>query len=214
MPPHDNTRHDRAAGTERQSLSRRRLLELGSIAAAAGLAGCGGDGGSGDGGSGDGGSGDGGSGDGGSGDGGSGGGGEETASEIGYWNIHNGDDFREPINTIVSDFEDSAGTTVNTRYVDNDDISEQLSSAVASDTLPNVGLLAIQTIQRLGADGTLSAESTTSVVDEIGEDDFRDGPLQFMSDGDGGYYGVPADAWVQGIWYRKSAFEEEGSNRP
>ncbi|QIO21374.1 ABC transporter substrate-binding protein [Haloarcula sp. JP-L23] len=197
MPPHDNTGHDRAAETQRRSLSRRRLLELGSIAAATGLAGCGG----GDGNDG---------GDGGDGD----GGGQETASKIGYWNIHNGDDFREPINTIVSNFQESAGMTVNTRYVDNDDISEQLSSAVASDTLPNVGLLAIQTIQRLGADGTLSSESTTSVVDEVGEDDFRDGPLQFMGDGEGGYYGVPADAWVQGIWYRKSAFEEAGLEPP
>jgi multiple sugar transport system substrate-binding protein len=133
---------------------------------------------------------------------------------IRYWNIHNGDDFRDPINTIVQNFQQDSETTVETRYVDNDDIEEQLSAAIASDTLPDVGLLAIQTIQRLGADGALSTDSVTSVVENVGTDDFRKGPLQFMSAPDEGYYGVPADAWVQGIWYRKSAFEEEGLEPP
>lgn len=137
-----------------------------------------------------------------------------SADSIKYWNIHNGDDFREPINGIVSSFEEKSGTTVDTRYVDNDSISSELSSAVAADTLPSVGMFAIQTIQRMGADDTLAPDSTTSVVENVGKSDFREGPLRFMSTGDGGYYGVPADAWVQGIWYRKSAFEEEGLEPP
>lgn len=140
--------------------------------------------------------------------------GSGSADEIAYWNIHNGDPFRGPINEIVSSFQDDNGTTVETRYIDNDDIEQQLSSAVASDSLPNVGLLAIQTIQRLGADGSLAPDSTTSVIEDLGEDDFRNGPLQFMSTGDDGYYGVPADAWVQGIWYRQSVFEEQGLDAP
>ena len=171
-------------GIDGDSLSRRRLLQAGGGAAVAGVAGCLGGGGGGD------------------------------VSGISYWNIHNGDAFREPIDDIVAAFEEESELTVDTRYIDNDSISEQISSAVASDTLPNVGLLAIQTIQRLGAEGTLAPESTSAVIEDIGEADFRDGPLQFMSTGDGGYYGVPADAWVQGVWYRKSAFEEAGLDEP
>lgn len=140
--------------------------------------------------------------------------GSDSADSIKYWNIHNGDDFREPIKNIVSSFEENNPTKVDTRFIDNDSISAQISSAVASDTLPSTALLAIQTIQRLGADGTLSPESTTSVIEDVGKSDFREGPLKFMSSGDGGYYGVPADAWVQGIWYRKSVFEEEGLEPP
>ncbi|WP_158055599.1 ABC transporter substrate-binding protein [Halorussus halophilus] len=138
----------------------------------------------------------------------------KQANSIDYWNIHNGEDFRQPINNIVSNFQNNSGTTVNTRFVDNDDIESQLSAAVASNTLPNTGLLAIQTIQRLGADGSLSKQSATSVIENIGSDDFREGPLQFMGAPDGGYYGVPADAWVQGIWYRKSVFEENDLDPP
>ncbi|NHN46449.1 extracellular solute-binding protein [Halostella sp. JP-L12] len=171
----------------RDQVTRRNVLRAGAGAAAAGLAGCTGY------------------------FTGSGGG---STNAIDYWNIHNGDPFRDPINGIVSNYEEESGNTVETRYVDNDSISEQISSAVASDTLPSVGLLAIQTIQRLGADGSLSPESATQVIEEIGEDDFREGPLQFMSAGDDGYYGVPADAWVQGLWYRKSAFEERGLEPP
>jgi multiple sugar transport system substrate-binding protein len=191
-------------------ITRRRLLGGGSAALAAGLAGCAGSlpGGGGNGEGGEGGNGSNANGTNGS-DGGGGG-----SSQITYWNIHNGDDFRKPINGIVSSFEESSGNTVEARYIDNDSISEQISSAVASNTLPTVGLFAIQTIQRLGADGSLSAERTTEVVENIGKDDFRQGPLNFMSTGDGGYYGVPADAWVQGIWYRKSKFEEAGLEPP
>jgi multiple sugar transport system substrate-binding protein len=199
-------------GEDDTAINRRRLLRLGGAAAIAGLAGCAGDGSSdgSDGGSGDGS--DGGSGDGS--DGGSDGGSGGSVDSIAYWNIHNGDDFREPINNIVSSFEEESGITVDNRYIDNDSISEEIQSAIATDTLPNVGLLAVQTIQRLGAEGNLSSESTTSVIEDIGEDDFRDGPLQFMSNGEGGYYGVPADAWVQGVWYRRSAFEEAGLDEP
>ena len=140
--------------------------------------------------------------------------GDGSTTTVDYWNIHNGDPFRDPINSIVSNYEEESGNTVETRYVDNDSISEQISSAVASDTLPSVGLLAIQTIQRLGSDGSLSPESATQAIEDVGKDDFREGPLQFMSAGDDGYYGVPADAWVQGLWYRKSAFEERGLEPP
>lgn len=201
MGGHGNDLH----GSGDCSLKRRRLLRLGGAAAAVGVAGCSGDGNV---------------------EGGGDGTGTDTTSGAGtddgdgsvdtlsYWNIHNGDPFREPIKSIVSSFAANGGPTVDTRFIDNDAIAEQISSAIASDTLPNIGLLAIQTIQRLGAEGTLAPESTTAVIDEIGEDDFRDGPLQFMSDGEGGYYGVPADAWVQGIWYRKSAFEEAGLDEP
>lgn len=166
------------------SVTRRRILRGSAAALGTGLAGC------------------------------VGGSGGSSVDSFNYWNIHNGDDFRNPTKNIVSSYEDESGTTVNTRFVDNDSISSEISSAVASDTLPSVGLLAIQTIQRLGADGTLAPESTTSVIEDIGKDDFRKSPLQFMSTGDGGYYGVPADAWVQGLWYRKSAFEKEGLEPP
>lgn len=136
------------------------------------------------------------------------------ADSIRYWNIHHSSERRQAIEQTVQSFQESEGIQVDANYIDNDDIEQQLSSAIAANRLPDAALLAVQNVQRLGSDGALSTESATQVVEELGEDDFRDATLQFLSDPEGGYYGVPSTSWVQGIWYRKSAFEEEGLDEP
>lgn len=140
--------------------------------------------------------------------------GEDVADSIDYWNIHNSNERRAAIEPTLESFTEETGIEVNANFIDNDDIGTQISSAVASDTLPDAALLAIQNIQRLGNDGALASESATTVVEEVGEDDFRDATLEFVSNPDGGYYAVPSTSWVQGIWYRKSAFEEQGLDEP
>lgn len=131
-----------------------------------------------------------------------------------YWNIHNSDERRSAIEPTLESFTEETGIEVDANFIDNDDIGTQLSSAISSDTLPDAALLAVQDIQRLGNDGALSTESSTAVVEELGEDDFRDATLNFVSDPDGGYYAVPSTSWVQGIWYRQSAFDEHGLDDP
>lgn len=172
----------------------RRSILAGGVALAGGLAGCLGGGGD----------------DGGGGD----GNGDGEASSIKYWNIHNSDERRSAIEPTLNSFTEETGIEVDANFIDNDDIGAQLSSAIASDTLPDTALLAVQDIQRLGNDGALSSENATAVVEELGEDDFRDATLNFVSDPDGGYYAVPSTSWVQGIWYRKSAFEEHDLDDP
>lgn len=136
------------------------------------------------------------------------------ANSIRYWNIHNSNERQSAIEPTIQSFQENEGIEVNAQFIDNDDIEQQISSAIASNRLPDVALLAVQTVQRLGNDGALSTDSATQVVEDLGEDDFRDATLQFMSNPEGGYYGVPSTSWVQGIWYRKSAFEEEGLDEP
>lgn len=136
------------------------------------------------------------------------------ANSIRYWNIHNSNERQSAIEPTIQSFQENEGIEVNAQFIDNDDIEQQISSAIASNRLPDVALLAVQTVQRLGNDGALSTDSATQVVNDLGEDDFRDATLQFMGNPEGGYYGVPSTSWVQGIWYRKSAFEEEGLDEP
>jgi multiple sugar transport system substrate-binding protein len=135
-------------------------------------------------------------------------------NSIEYWSIHNSEDRRSVIEPTIESFEEDAGVDVETNFVDNNDIGTQLQSAISSDSLPDAALLAVQDIQRLGNDGAVSTESATAVVEELGEDDFRDATLNFVSNPDGGYYAVPSTSWVQGVWYRQSAFEEEGLDDP
>lgn len=135
-------------------------------------------------------------------------------NSIEYWSIHNSEDRRSVIQPTVESFEEDSGVDVETNFIDNNDIGTQLQSAISSDSLPDTALLAVQDIQRLGNDDAVSTESATAVVEELGEDDFRDATLNFVSDPDGGYYAVPSTSWVQGLWYRQSAFEEQGLDDP
>jgi ABC-type sugar transport system, periplasmic component len=103
---------------------------------------------------------------------------------------------------------------VNDEYFAEDNIPEELSAAQAAGNLPNVIQVQTQTLQNLGNKDLLSEESAEAVIKAIGRDDFRDGALGFMSSPDDGFFGVPHDGWVQGLWYRKSKFDELGLNAP
>ena len=54
-----------------------------------------------------------------------------------------------------------------------------------------------------------------AVIADIGEDDFRDGPLAMVTDPSTGQYAaVPYDGWIQAIWYRQDVFDELGLDAP
>lgn len=174
--------------TNNNTLTRRRILKGSATAATIGLAGCVGSGGNSS--------------------------GNNSPNSIDYWNIHSGDGYEKPINQIVNKINRQKDIKATVRFINNDSLAEELSSAIASDTLPAVAFLALQSIYRLGSDGSLSTNTATSVIKSIGEDDFREGILKFMTTPKSGYYAVPTDAWIQGIWYRKSAFEQQGLKPP
>jgi multiple sugar transport system substrate-binding protein len=53
------------------------------------------------------------------------------------------------------------------------------------------------------------------VIQAVGEDDFREGPLRMVTNpATGNYAAVPYDGWIQAIWYRADSFEEAGLNSP
>src|SRR6056297_2986518 len=58
------------------------------------------------------------------------------ADSIRYWNIHNSNERRSAIEPTVQSFQDSEGIQVNAQFIDNDDIEQQISSAIASNRLP------------------------------------------------------------------------------
>ena len=67
-------------------------------------------------------------------------------------------------------------------------------------------------------DVALDQGRTPSDVDApaaIGEDDFRAGPLEMVTNPTTGVYSaVPFDGWVQAIWYRTDIFDEAGLEAP
>ncbi|MEF2230078.1 MAG: extracellular solute-binding protein [Pseudodesulfovibrio sp.] len=59
----------------------------------------------------------------------------------------------------------------------------------------------------MGERGLLDIEASTAMVESIGASAFAKGTLGLFAASRGRYYGIPHNAWVQGLWYRADWFE-------
>ncbi len=94
-------------------------------------------------------------------------------------------------------------------------ISQRISTAVAANRLPDIVRMGIERVASFAADGLLDEDAAVSTIQAIGEDDFRAGPLQMVTDpATGQYAAIPFDGWIQAIWYRQDLFSSLGLNAP
>ena len=94
-------------------------------------------------------------------------------------------------------------------------ISQRISTAVAANRLPDIVRMGIERVASFAADGILDEEAAMATIAAIGEDDFRAGPLQMVTNPTtGNYSAIPFDGWIQAIWYRNDLFTELGLNAP
>lgn len=143
-----------------------------------------------------------------------GGGGGNDSEATTYWTTQVEQDRQEVIKSLIDDFESDADGTIDMVAVEEGDLPTQISSATASGTLPAFGEWGLDPMQNLGNEDLLSTESAESIVDSIGRDDFYEGALSLATSSDGNLLAVPAHGWVQGFWYRQSAFDEAGLSAP
>lgn len=139
---------------------------------------------------------------------------EEGSEGIEFWSQENQEYRQETINGLVADFEAQGGAAVNTVYVAEDDMSEQVTAAQAAGDMPQAIQGRSELLHQLGNEGLVGTESVESVIDSVGVDEFQQGALELLEAPDGGYHGVPLTAWPQGFYYRQSAFDEHGLNEP
>lgn len=141
-------------------------------------------------------------------------GGGSDDEEATYWTTQVEQDRQEVIESLVEGYESENDGTINIVPVEEGDLPTKISSATASGTLPTFGEWGLDPMQNLGSEDLLSTESAESVVDSIGRDDFYEGALSLATSTDGNLLAVPADGWVQGFWYRQSAFDDAGLSAP
>ena len=99
--------------------------------------------------------------------------------------------------------------------IDEGTISQRVATAVAANRLPDIIRMGIERVAAFSADGLLDQEAASAVIDAVGEDDFRDGPLMMVTDPmSGTYAAVPFDGWIQAIWYRADIFADLGLDAP
>jgi multiple sugar transport system substrate-binding protein len=86
---------------------------------------------------------------------------------------------------------------------------------VAANRKPDIVRMGIERVAAFAADGILDEDAAVAVIQSIGEDDFRDGPLTMVTNpATGKYAAVPFDGWIQAIWYRKDLFDQLGLEPP
>lgn len=94
-------------------------------------------------------------------------------------------------------------------------VSQRISTALAANRLPDIVRMGVERVAAFAADGILDENAAEAVINSIGQNDFRSGPLQMVLDpATNQYAAVPYDGWIQAIWYRNDIFQQTGLNAP
>jgi multiple sugar transport system substrate-binding protein len=94
-------------------------------------------------------------------------------------------------------------------------VSQRIATAVAANRLPDIVRMGVERVATFAAEDILDQDAAEAVIADLGEDDFRNGPLVMVTDpSTGKRAAVPFDGWVQAMWYRADVFEEVGLDAP
>lgn len=98
--------------------------------------------------------------------------------------------------------------------VDEKQMPQLIMSAAASGTLPDViGAAPMGQVWQMYSNGLLNTDIPKRIVDGLGRDTFNANALELTSDG-GTSLGVPSDAWLQLLVYRKDQFGQRSLPAP
>jgi multiple sugar transport system substrate-binding protein len=140
--------------------------------------------------------------------------GEKTVIE--FWTTDNEEERVNTYEAIAQRFmEENPDYDVRIVPIEEAGIAQRIATAQAANRLPDIVRMGIERVSTFAADGILDQDAAQEVIADLGEDDFRAGPLSMVTDpSTGKYAAVPFDGWIQAIWYRTDVFEEAGLNPP
>ena len=141
---------------------------------------------------------------------------EVKKTVVEFWTTDNEEDRIGVYEAIAEGFM-AANPKIDLRIVaiDEPSISQRIATARAANQLPDLVRMGIERVATFAADGILDEDAAVAVIDALGMDDFRAGPLSMVTDpSTGKYAAVPFDGWIQAIWYRSDVFAEVGLNPP
>lgn len=145
-------------------------------------------------------------------DGGGGGGGGDDAIDV--WIVEDLPDRVAATQAIVDAFTEESGIEVKLTPVAEDQFNQILTSNAAAGELPDVmGAIPLGALRTLSANELLDTDAVADVVESLGSDTLSESSLELVSDDDTAL-GVPSEAWVQLLVYRKDLFEAAGLAAP
>jgi multiple sugar transport system substrate-binding protein len=127
-----------------------------------------------------------------------------------FWTTDNEEERVDLYEAVAEAFmAENPGIDVRIVPIDEGTISQRVATAVAANRLPDIIRMGIERVAAFSADGLLDQDAASAVIEAVGEDDFRDGPLMMVTDPTSGMYAaVPFDGWIQALWYRADVFAE------
>jgi multiple sugar transport system substrate-binding protein len=133
-----------------------------------------------------------------------------------FWSTDNEEERVNRYEEVAQRFMD-ANPNVEVRIVPIEEagIAQRIATARGANRLPAIVRMGVERTQQFAAEGLLDQEAATAVIQSIGEDQFREGPLGMVQSLSGdGYLAVPFDGWLQAFWYRSDVFDELGLEAP
>ncbi|MEU1472873.1 extracellular solute-binding protein [Streptomyces sp. NPDC005761] len=115
---------------------------------------------------------------------------------------------------VISRFEKESGVKVDLVGVDEAQLPQLIMSAAAAGKLPDViGAVPMGQVWQMYGNGLLNTKVANRIVQNLAPDTFNSNALALTSDG-GTRLGVPSDAWLQILVYRKDLFAKAGLEAP
>ncbi|MFJ3223536.1 ABC transporter substrate-binding protein [Streptomyces sp. NPDC086783] len=134
--------------------------------------------------------------------------------EITVWSQENLPDRVAATQKIVDGFEEKTGIKVHLVGVDEGQMPQLIMSAAAAGDLPDViGAAPMGQTWQMYTNGLLNTDIPREIIGELGRDTFNANALDLTSDG-GKSLGVPSDAWLQLLVYRKDQLDKAGLGAP
>jgi multiple sugar transport system substrate-binding protein len=94
-------------------------------------------------------------------------------------------------------------------------VTQRIATALAANRPPDLIRMGVERVAAFAADEILDEDAAEAVINAVGLDDFRAGPLDMVvNPATGKYAAIPFDGWIQAIWYRADIFEESGLEPP
>ncbi len=133
-----------------------------------------------------------------------------------FWTTDNEEDRIQRYEEVAARFMDEY-PEIDVRIVPIEEagVSQRMATALAANRPPDIIRMGVERVAAFAADDILDEEAAMSVIEAVGEDDFRAGPLDMVTNPTtGNYAAIPYDGWIQAIWYREDVFEQAGLPAP
>lgn len=138
----------------------------------------------------------------------------DASETIVVWTTEDVQERLDRFTATTEAFTAETGVVVEVVAIAEDQFDQVFTAAAAEGNLPDVvAALSLAGAQSMNVNGLLNTEMSAQIVSDLGADTFSPGALA-LTQSDGAQLGVPSDAWVQLLLYRKDLFEAAGLDAP